>query len=89
MSQSRTTCPHCGREPGGIHAETCPRSQTRMREMDSALERAGRPKLLWTKGPQIVIATGERVVNPGIPYVNPDNGKPWFAGGVPASMRRS
>ncbi len=24
-SQSKTTCPHCGREPGGYHKASCPR----------------------------------------------------------------
>jgi hypothetical protein len=25
-SESKTVCPHCGREPGGVHAHDCPRS---------------------------------------------------------------
>jgi hypothetical protein len=57
--------------------------------LDEKLRRAGAPRVKWSKGAQVALLTGEKVINPGIPYVDPKGGKPWFAGGVPASMRRA
>lgn len=42
MSESKTNCPHCGREPGGIHMDACRRSSARVRTIAArALARAG------------------------------------------------
>lgn len=53
--------------------------------MNAALRAASHEKVVWAKGQQVSKLTGETLVNPGIPLVK--EGKPWYAGGVPAFMR--
>lgn len=86
MSQSRTICPICERAPGRRHSERCPRSTKQQRRLDASLQKAGKPRLFWQKGLVFVRAGGGKPVpvdNPGVPYVNPASGKPWYAGGLP------
>jgi len=85
MSESRTPCPQCNRPPGGIHNDFCPRSTVSRQILDDWAVKAGRPRILWMKGPIAVRLPGSRrtkiVYNPGVPFVKPP--KPWYAGGVP------
>ena len=51
------------------------------------MKAASRP--VWLFGPQVVNVPGKgRKIgyNPGVPFVNPKNGKPWTAGGRPRNM---
>ena len=93
MSQTNTTCPLCGRAPGGEHRrglvwagfateKPCPRSRLAQKKLSTRLVRKGR--LFWTKGAMWIRAGKNKPVmlfNPGVPYVKPP--KSWFAGGLP------
>ncbi len=92
MSQSKTECPRCGRQPGERHGGVCPRSTAQRKRMDSVLTIApkgrwpgkyaqfkfevARPTKLRPHRTEIHVA-----FNPGVPMVKPP--KPWNAGGVP------
>ena len=91
MSQSRQTCPLCGRAPGTRHLPECARSRDAQRELAASLAKP--PRLVWpAKGPVHASVPAESRIrgrymkrvdtfNPGVPMVKPP--KPWTAGGLP------
>lgn len=47
MSEAKTDCPICAREPGETHTQDCPRSMTQQRRMHAEAKRARRGRMLW------------------------------------------
>jgi len=85
---TRIDCELCGRAPGGVHADECPRSRVSQRSLRQEMASLGQGNVLWTFGVQsIQTSEGNKVVfNPGVPYVDQSTGRAWNAGGVPADM---
>lgn len=86
MSEHRTVCPYCNRLPGNVHDKECSRSRVSIWRMRAAARDLLFPRPVWLLGPQVMRlpGAGQRITfNPGIPYVDPTNSKPWTAGGVP------
>jgi hypothetical protein len=46
MGQSKQTCPHCWRPPGGKHHRDCPRAMVRVEGMRAGLVRTKRRLVL-------------------------------------------
>ena len=95
MSEHKITCPECKRPPGGVHHPECSSSRESRRLLAASLEREPRfvcPPIGWP-----VFKGDDRdtvIVNPGIPYVRSTPkgkkpGKPWYAGGMRASIRHT
>lgn len=87
MSETRVSCPLCDRPPGGVHNDSCSRSNTARRALRDKCERKMRPTVFWMKGPIAVLLPGKKkpkiVFNPGIPFVRNATHETWVKGGVP------
>jgi len=86
---TRIDCELCGRAPGGVHADECPRSRASQRALRQEVLALGAGRPVWQFGVHsIATPTGNEIAfNPNLPYVNRENGKPWSAGGIPAKAK--
>lgn len=86
---TRIDCELCGRAPGGVHADECPRSSVSQRALHQEMRALGAGRLVWQFGVHsIATPTGNEIAfNPNLPYVNPASGKPWSVGGIPAAAK--
>lgn len=89
MSDSRLLCHLCDRPPGSRHSDRCPISRRSLRALDQHVADydAAARFVCPPKGVPVVDGQGRLLVNPGIPYVSPKRGKPWYAGGIPSVLR--
>lgn len=47
MSEAKTTCPICAREPGEQHTQDCPRSMVQQRRLQAQAKATRRGRVLW------------------------------------------
>ena len=88
LADPKTVCPHCGREPGGVHEDPCPRSRASQAALSDEMAALGAPRPFYPAKGVFMVRDARGVtksgVNPGVPFVQAP--KRRTAGGLPTGV---